>query len=279
MKNWKFLIVIIGIALLTSCGEKDEIFLQDSIEEQQINTILVEDTSFPPCSGYPEGEYIIKNVSDYETFREKYALQGDYEDFICDGLTQEFKLSYQILDSDNDSKIGPNDLIIYYDTEITLEYNNQIYTISSYPFQLDEEENIIVFDSESPYTEIGRIPSNLVYIVNPEDGTIVFQVPPIENTEIRVSAKKTLYEEYENLPCSMDEFDFNGRLLIGKKIGGNGCLQGFNVEVYADNSNQTIVYDYTINVEEKESCPEIYLLYTTWIIVENFDKTYEVKFE
>ena len=279
MKKCEILMLIFWTALITSCVKQNEINLQTSIESEQVNTILIEDTSFPPCLSYPEGEYVIRNIADYELLKENHAFQGDYEYFIGDGLNKEFKLSYQILDSNNDLKIGPNDLSIYYNGEITLEYENQLFTISSYPFRVDEEENIIVFDTEYPYTKIGKIPHNLIYTVNPEDGTVTFQLPPVENTEIKVSANKRLYEEYQGIACSLDEFDFADRLLIGKRIGGNGCLQGFDFEVYVDQANKTIVYDYTINEVEEEACPEIYLSYTKWIIVENIDKTFEVKFD
>jgi hypothetical protein len=272
MKNIYGLIGLVFLFGFNSCEDNQY------RDFEKIDYTLIDNDSIPPCLNFPECEIVIKSNEDYELFRREYAPQGVYEYFNGNCSTKEFSLSYQPLDTDGDSQLDPNDIIIYYKGDLKIEYENVEYKVSSYPFHVDLEENIIIYNTESPYTEIARIPSNLIYTVNPESGQVTFNQPPKMGVEISMSASR-LFDEYNGISCSMDNFDFENKILIGKRIGGNGCLNGFDIELYLDSDNRRVIYDYTIDKDKSNICPEIYLTFTKWIVVENVDKSYRVKFE
>lgn len=273
MKNIQILIGLVFLFGFISCE------YNQYRDFEKLEFTIIDNDSIPPCLSYPECEIVIKSQEDYETVRRLYAPQGEYEYFNGDGSTTDFSLSYQPLDTDNDSKIDPNDIIIYYKGDIMIEFESIEYNVSSYPFHVDLDENIIIYNTESPYTEIARIPSNLIYTINPENGQVTFNQPPKIGVEISMSASSRLYDFYDGLSCSMDNFDFENKILIGKRIGGNGCLNGFDIELYKDYDNQRIIYNYTIDKDKSNSCPEIYLTFTKWILIEDVDKSYRIEFE
>ena len=210
------------------------LFLFNNVKSQDLEKIdfeYVSGDSIGPCLWYYEWELVIKDIYDYDSILGIYGHPAYLEDFVGDGITKSFLTKSKLRDINSDDKISISDLLIYYDGEINVSYNKRKYRVNSYPFHFDEDENILIYTKEYPRKIIARIPSNLVLTVAPENGLITFNTPPQKGTKIRLTSSE-IYDSprCDECICSMDDFDFSNKILVGKKIDGNGCLHTFTID-------------------------------------------------
>ena len=275
MKTVNFIGIII-LSCLISC-EKNSVQVKNN--PIQLDYIELFNDSIPPCL-VGINEIVIRNQSDYDSPRRKHAPQGEYENFKGDGKQKSFKLSYQPLDSDSDGKIGPNDLVIYVKNKpIIININNEKIEVSSNPFRI-KNDSILIFADEHPYTVKYKIHYTEIFKVNSENGEITFISPPLSGSDIWICGVKKLYDTYDNRVCTLDDFDLTDKIIVGNTVGGNGCFMGFDIELLFDTITRDLLYKAHIKIEYTDyGCPEIFMSYTKWILVENIKDVNSINFK
>jgi hypothetical protein len=275
MKTINFIGIII-LSCIISCEKAPDQLKNNPI---QLDYTELFNDSIPPClRGI--NEIVIKTHSDYDSLRRKHAPQGEYENFKGDGKQKSFKLSYQPLGSDSDGKIGPNDLVIYVkNIPIIININNEEIEVSSNPFRI-KNDSILIFADEHPYTVKFKIHYTKIFSVNSENGEITFVSPPLSGSDIWICGVRKLYDIYGNRVCTLDDFDLTDKIIIGNSIGGNGCLMGFDIELLFDTITRDLLYKTIIKIQYTDyGCPEIFMSYTKWILVENIKEVNSVNFK
>jgi hypothetical protein len=270
------LIGLIILFYLTSCEKANENNL-DNLTRIDFNELF--NDSIPPCL-VGINEIVIKNHEDYNTIKISHAPPGEYEDFYGNGQRLSFKLSYQPLDSDFDGKIGPNDLVIYVkDQPIISNIDGNEIIVSSNPFRI-VDDSILIFSDESPYTVIYKIHYTSVFQVNEINGEVTFNNAPLAGSHISICAVMKLYEVYNNRSCTFDDFNLTDKIIIGNSVYGNGCFMGFDIELYLDTVKRDLIYKAKIKIADTDyGCPEIFISDTKWILIENIQEDYNVKFK
>jgi hypothetical protein len=277
MNKIKLLLLVVLIYSINGCDilNNDD----NSFIELEFNKLYIE--SVPPCLNYAgiDAEFVIRKNKDYDNLKIIHAPQGEYEDFIADGVRKNFKLSYQPLDADLNGKIGPEDLIIYMSGEpIYVNYNGNTIKVNSYPFYIKNNQ-ILIFNDSSHIVE-KTIPYQLVFKVDTVSGEIFFISPPHQGNKVSFCASRKLYSSYQGRDCNMNYFNFTKYSIIGKQVTGNGCLKDFNFQLLRDDINKEIIFQYKL-IEEKTNggCPEVLVTVTHWIYTEKFPDGYNVVFK
>ncbi len=253
-----FGLIITGILVQ---NHKQINFISDTNLKLNLQEVPFEELSrdfYPPCLNlpqYPGKGYVIASLDDYEILRVKYAPQGPYIKFETDGNKTEFKLPHIPSDSNNDGELGPEDVIVYVRKP---DHRLRWYSPShKYPAEKIREENIFTVNSD----------------------TIIFSSPPPPGY-VSISASKLVRDEINGMKCSMSNFDFSQKSLIGKYYSGNGCFKGFERKVYRDDTKKKIIYRYKEIWEYPNyGCPEILITLIDWISIPRIPEGYEVSFE
>jgi hypothetical protein len=278
MNKIKLFLLVVLIYSISGC---------DILEESDINLSLVQlaftelpDDSIPPCLNYVgiDAEFVIRNNIDYDIIKIRHAPQGEYEDFIADGLQKNFRLSYQPLDANLNGKIDPEDIIIYVAGEpIYVNYNGETIKVNSYPFHIVNDQ-IMIFNDSTGVLE-NTIPYQLIFNIDSVSGEISFISPPLQGNRISICASRKLYSSYNGRECNMDYFNFSKYSVFGKQVNGNGCLKEFDIQLFRDDINKRIIYQYKL-IEEipNDGCPPTFVVVDHWIYTENIPDGYIVIF-
>ncbi len=265
------------IMLLMACSKSGE----PTEEWEPVLFEELSDDERPPCLYYWGSgmEIVITSDDDYETIRRIYAPQGQYVDFEANGIQRSFKLQYQPLDTNNDGVIRPNDLIIYVKNKpLYANVNGELISVSANPIRM-AGDSIMIFRTSPPYTVERMIYYKEVFTVDQVTGEVTFNMPPQKGSKVSLCATRRLYDTYHDRECSMQYFDFTSRIIIGKAISGNGCLKGFEKELFMDNVERRLIYLWRrIEDDTQGGCPEILLHYDSWITVDRSPDDYEVVF-
>ena len=236
----------------------------------------------PPCLSVGQFQIVISDTGDYEHLRRAYPPQGEYASFQADGIHRSFELPYQPLSVDGDGEIGPGDLAIYVrganeSIRGTLLTASGDELTSTYPIYV-EGDSIFVFQTSPPYAVRRKMPYTDVFTVDPATGRVTFVHPPPQGSVVSISGFR-VYETYNQRTCSMDEFDFSERIVLGKSIGGNGCLKGMENEVFLDKRNRKLIYRWKkLEAPSQRGCPEVALRFEKWVATERPPDGYEVVF-
>jgi hypothetical protein len=86
--------------------------------------------------------------------------------------------------------------------------------------------------------------------------------------------------KYDDTKCSMKDFDFTDRIIIGKTVTGNGCLKGLEKKVFLDKNEKQIIFLWKRQIESAigRGCPEFISHYESWIILKKPLEKYQVSF-
>jgi hypothetical protein len=235
----------------------------------------------PPCLeiGGDQATVVIGSVTDYDSVKIRYAPQGPYEDFLADGSQTIFKLSYQPLDADEDGRIGQEDLGIYLTGQpIFVQYFSKTIKVNSDPFYIIGD-SILIFNDITGNVD-GKIPYRLVLSVDSISGEVSFVSPPPTGDKLSICASQKLYPTYQGRDCSMNNFDFSRYSIIGLRITGNGCLEGFDKLVLKDASSRQIIYSYRRRIRQQAGgCNENLSVFKSWIEIPRIPDGYSVIFQ
>lgn len=235
----------------------------------------------PPCIYYWGGDrqIVVTSVGNYENIRRQYAPQGNYVDFYPNGAQQNFRLPYQPLGSGPGGSILPHDLIIYVkDKPLYANINGELIVVSSNPIRM-EGDSIMIFLTTPPYTVGRMVHYQDVFTVDQVTGEVTFNIAPQAGSKIWMCATNRLYETWHDRECSMDYFNFDSLIMLGKVVTGDGCLRGFEKELYLDHAEQRLIYQWR-RIEDNPSggCPSIAIELDSWITVEKPPAGYNIVF-
>ena len=262
------------ILLLMACSKSTE-------PTQDWEPLLLEELTkeaIPPCLSFGAIQAVITSDDDYDSLRTRYAPQGEYVDFEADGVQTTFELPYQPLDADFDGRIGPREIIIYVKNKpLHVNINAELFLVYSNPIQVGAD-SLPLFSITPPYTFERKVHYTQVFTVDSLTGAITFGTPPQQGSRVSISGCRTLYDTYDGRECSMQYWDFASRIVIGKTVYGNGCLLGFEKELFLDRDKRQLIYMWQRIELLSTTCPEIAIEYTSWIAVDRPPDGYEVVF-
>ncbi|MAO63566.1 MAG: hypothetical protein CL666_01055 [Balneola sp.] len=280
MKTGLLPFVLFMSFMLTISGCDKEVSLNPRLNKV-IHFVELPEESFPPClsHGGIGFQMAISSNSDYEKLRRDYAPQGEYEYFVAGDNPEPYQLSYQPLDTNGDHEIGPEDIVIYARARpFRITYQGELYRVNSIPFYI-YDDSLSIYYEDDPYTTAGKIHYENVLSIHPSTGAVEFKKPLSVNTRVSMSANK-LYSSYDGRTCSMENFDFSRGTIIGKKVTGNGCLNGFDKQISIESQNKQIIYSWWKDEDHTSNgCPSIALSYESWVQIIPPPPGFDIVFE
>ncbi len=279
MNRFSFLVLVVLLLQLADCNILDpnrgNSSGSNSVVYQELSSGIV-----PPClnNGGIPFQCVIKSPSDYDSLKIVYAPQGPYEDFTPDGYRTSFNLSYQPLGSGAGGKIEPGDLIIYLTGRpIYVQYAGRTIDVYSNPFYI-YGDSILIFN-DTTHGADGKIPCSLLFSVDSVSGEVTFVTPP-NGGQLSMCAMRTLYPNYQGRSCNMDYFDFSKYSIIGMGVVGDGCLKGFDKQIFRNDSTKQIIYQYRL-LEQQASggCESDEGAFASWIQIARIPDGYTVVFQ
>ncbi len=256
-----------------------------------VNTAALEPVAFDtltstPCLETWQMQLVVRDSTDYENVRRKYAPQGDFVSFVADGNQSTFTPPYKPVGTGSGNTITPDDMSIYigeYDANTIYQtiIDGERVGVPSYPFTI-ESNQVPIVDTLPPFSIINRIFYYKIFKIDSLTGAVTFTTPPPLNSRVSFYAPKVIFKERFGGNCNIENFDFENFMMIGKSIHGNGCLKGMAVNLYVDHERKQLIHltHYMVDFNgQRNGCTEQILTFTKWIKCNQIPADYSVVFK
>jgi hypothetical protein len=277
----KPLLLILISSFFLACETEDEPF-QPLTGLVPVPFVELEQDSWPPCidSHALFQEVVLADNQAYESFRRDEAPQGEYEEFLADGVVRNFHLSYVPLDATGDGLLGPGDFNVYVEEKpLYVSVAGQQFQVRTNPIYIIDD-SALVFTGEFPNTITRKVHYLEVFSIDSRTGEVRFVPTPSEGSRILISGSRRLYEEYQGRPCTTADEFLSDQIVIGKLMEGNDCFLGFDKQLFLDHDNRMLIYLFWTNWDTASGCAghSISRMFRSWISVAKPPAGYEIVF-